>query len=93
MKYCVFGDFIYWYSATYGPIFMKLGMLVKSHRTHVFTVFRKVLRFFLDFIGILVYFGHAPSLNDSVTSNQTTKFNIFLIIINLESPENCTAVV
>ena len=93
MKYCVFGDFIYWYSATYGPILMKLGMVVKSHRIHVFTVFRKVLSFCLDFIGIWVYFGHAPSLNDSVTSKESTKFNIFLIIINLEHPENCTAVV
>ena len=38
-------------------------------------------------------FGHAPFKNDPVIANQRTKFNIFLIIIDLECPENVTAVV
>ncbi len=36
---------------------------------------------------------HAPFLNDPIIANQRTKFNIFSIIIDLESPENITAVV
>ena len=38
-------------------------------------------------------FGHAPFKNDPVIANQRTKFNFFLIIIDLESPQNITAVV
>ncbi len=43
------------YSATYGPISMKLYIIVKSHRSHVLTKFRKVLSFRLGFIGFWVY--------------------------------------
>ncbi len=45
----------YCYSATYGPIAMKLCMAVKGHLTHVFTNFRKVSSFCLGFIGLWVY--------------------------------------
>ncbi len=54
-KYCVFEGFFYCYSATYGPIAMKLCMAVKGHLTHVFTNFRKVSSFCLGFIGLWVY--------------------------------------
>ncbi len=36
---------------------------------------------------------HAPFLNETVIANQRAKFNIFSIIIDLESPEIITAVV
>ncbi len=55
LKYCVFEGFFYCYSATYGPIAMKLCMAVKGHLTHVFTNFRKVSSFCLGFIGLWVY--------------------------------------
>ncbi len=54
LKYCVFEGFFYCYSATYGPIAMKLCMAVKGHLTHVFTNFRKVSSFCLGFIGLWV---------------------------------------
>ncbi len=38
-------------------------------------------------------FGHTHFLNDPVIANQSEKFNIYLIIIDLENTENCTAVV
>ncbi len=41
----------------------------------------------------MVICGHASFLNDPIIANQRTKFNIFSIIIDLESPENITAVV
>ncbi len=41
----------------------------------------------------MVICGHASFLNDTVIANERTKFKIFLIIIDLESPENITAVV
>ncbi len=52
LKYCVFEGFFYCYSATYGPIAMKLCMAVKGHLTHVFTNFHKVSSFGLGFIGL-----------------------------------------
>ncbi len=55
LKYCVFEGFFYCYSATYGPIAMKLCMAVKGYLTHVFTNFRKVSSFCLGFIGLWVY--------------------------------------
>ncbi len=48
----VFEGFFYCYSATYGPIAMKLCMAVKGHLKHVFTNFRKVSSFCLGFIGL-----------------------------------------
>ncbi len=42
---------------------------------------------------LLGLFVHAPFLNEPIISNQRTKFYIFLIIIDLESPENITTVV
>ncbi len=41
----------------------------------------------------MVVCGHAFFLNEPFIANQRTKFNIFLIIIDLESSENITAVV
>ncbi len=38
-------------------------------------------------------FCHAHFLNDPVIATQMVKFNFFKIIIDLESPENCTALV
>lgn len=38
------------YSATYGPILMKLCMIVKRNLTHDFTKFRKVLSFFFFYV-------------------------------------------
>ncbi len=40
------------YSATYGPISMKLCMAVEGYLTHVFTNFHKVSSFCLGFIGL-----------------------------------------
>ena len=42
---------------------------------------------------LLSVFCHAPFLNDPVTATQMPKFNFFLIIIDLESPENCPRLV
>ncbi len=36
---------------------------------------------------------HTPLLNEPIVANQRTTFNIFLIIIDLDSPEIITAVV
>ncbi len=54
-KFSFFESYFYCYSATYGPISMKLRMAVKGHLTHVFTNFRKVSSFRLGFIGLWVY--------------------------------------
>ncbi len=59
-KYCVFDVFLPVISATYGPIFMKLCMLVKSHVSHVFTMFCNVLSFRLGFIGLWLYVATPP---------------------------------
>ena len=89
----VFWDLFYCYSATYGLISMKLCMLVKSHLLHDVTEFHKVLSFRLGFIGFGVCLATPLFLYYPFTANQRTKFNIFLIIIDLESPQNITAVV
>ncbi len=44
-KYSDFENYFYCYSATYGPIAMKLCMAFKDHVTHVFTNFCKVSSF------------------------------------------------
>ncbi len=44
-KYSVFESYFYCYSATYGPISMKLCMAAKVNVTHVFTNFHKVSSF------------------------------------------------
>ncbi len=54
-KFSVFEIYFYCYSATYGPITMKLRMAVKVNVTHVLTNFRKVSCFCLGFIGLWVY--------------------------------------
>ncbi len=54
-KYSVFESYFYCYSATYGPIAMKLCMAFKGHVIHVFTNFCKVLSFGVGFIGLWVY--------------------------------------
>ncbi len=41
----------------------------------------------------MVICGPRPFLNEPIIANQRTKFNIFSMIIDLESPENITAVV
>ncbi len=66
-------------------------MLVKSHLKHVFTQFRKVLDFRSGFIGLWLYSGQAPFLNELIKANQRTKFHFFSIIIDLESPEIITS--
>ncbi len=76
------------YSATYGPISIKLCMLVNDVMSHMLTNFCEVLSFYLWFIGIWVYFDTPLSLNDPVLETQRSKFNFFSIIIDLESPEN-----
>ncbi len=40
-KYSVFESYFYCYSATYGPIAMKLCMAFKGHVTHVLPTFVK----------------------------------------------------
>ncbi len=55
LRNTVFWGLFHCYSATYGPISMKLCMLVKSHLTHVFTNFRKVSGFCSGFIGLWLY--------------------------------------
>ncbi len=37
--------------------------------------------------------NQAPFLNELILANQSAKFNSFSMIIDLESPENITAVV
>ncbi len=54
-KYSVFESYFYCYSATYGPIAMKLCMAFKGHVIHVFTNFCKVSSFGVGFIGLWVY--------------------------------------
>ncbi len=81
------------YSATYGPIAMKLCMAIKGHLTHVFTNFRKVSSFCLGFIGLWVYVATPTSVNEPIKANQRTKFHFFSIIIDLEYPEIINAVV
>ncbi len=56
----VFLRAIFSYSATYGPIFMKLFMIVNSYLTHVFTNFCKFSRFGLGFIGFWLYVTRLP---------------------------------
>ncbi len=92
-KYSVFESYFYCYSATYGPISMKLCMAVKSYLTHVFTNFRKVSSFCWGFIGLWVCVATPTFLNEPIIANQRTKFHFFSIIIDLESPEIITAVV
>ncbi len=70
---------------------MKLCIL-KSHMTHVFTKFHG-FEFSFRFYRHLGTCSHAPFLNDPVVANQSTIIIIFLIIIDLESPENCSVVV
>ncbi len=72
---------------------MKLFLLVNSHLTHVFSNFRKVSSFCLGFIGFWLCVTTPLFLNETVVANQRAKFNIFSIIIDLESPEIITAVV
>jgi hypothetical protein len=45
------------YSATYGPISIKFGMLVNDVMSHMLTNFCEVLSFHLGFIGFLMYFA------------------------------------
>ena len=45
------------YSATYGPISIKFGMLVNDVMSHMLTDFCEVLSFYLGFIGYLMYFA------------------------------------
>ncbi len=61
----LYRNIVFWglpncYSATYGPISMKLCMLFKSHVSHVFKKFRKVLSFRLSFIGLWLYVATPP---------------------------------
>ncbi len=88
----VFESCFYCYSATYGPIAMKLCMAVEGYLTHVFTNFHKVSSFCLGFIGLWLC-DQAPFLNELILANQRTKFHFFSMIIDLESPEIITAVV
>ncbi len=83
LKYCVFEGFFYCYSATYGPIAMKLCMVVKGHLTHVFTNFRKVSSFCLGFIGLGFMWPRPLLVNEPIKANQRTKFHFFSIIIDL----------
>ncbi len=92
-KYSVFESYFYCYSATYGPISMKLCKAVKDNVTNVFTNFHKVSRFCLGFIGLWVCVATPTFLNEPILANQRTKFHFFSIIIDLESPEIITAVV
>ncbi len=92
-KYSVFESYFYCYSATYGPISMKLCKAVKVNVTNVFTNFHKVSRFCLGFIGLWVCVATPTFLNEPILANQRTKFHFFSIIIDLESPEIITAVV
>jgi len=55
LRNTVFLIIFHCYSATYGPISMKLCKFVQSHLKHVFTQFRKVLDFHLGFIGFGEY--------------------------------------
>ncbi len=71
---------------------MKLCMIVKSHLTR-FHHISEGFEFSFRFYRLLSTCGHTPFLNDPVIDNQGTKFNFFLIIIDLESPENITTVV
>ena len=45
------------YSANYGPISIKFGMLVNDVMSHMLTNFCEVLSFHLGFIGFLMYFA------------------------------------
>ncbi len=87
-----FEVFFYCYSATYGPIAMKLCMAVKGHLTHVFTTFVKFQVLF-RFYRPLGYVATPTVVNEPNKANQRTKFHFFSIIIDLESPEIITAVV
>ncbi len=60
---------------------------------HMFSPSFVKFEFSFTFHRLMVICGHASFLNDPVIANQRTKFNIFSIIIDLESPENITAVV
>ncbi len=92
-KYSVFESYFYCYSATYGPIAMKLRMAFKGHVIHVFTNFCKVSSFGVGFIGLWVMWPRPLVVNEPIKANQRTKFHFFSIIIDLESPEIITAVV
>ncbi len=88
-KYSVFESF-YCYSATYGPISMKLCMAVKViwHMfSPTFIKFQVLFRFYRPLVMCT-----RPFLNELILANQRTKFHFFSIIIDLESPE-ITAVV
>ena len=81
------------YSATYCPIFTKLGMLLHHAMAHLLIDFFEVWGFPLGCVGFWVFFCPAPFLNDPVTARQMQKFHFFSIIIDLETPENCARLV
>ncbi len=76
-KYSVFESYFYCYSATYGPISMKLCKAVKVNVTNVFTNFHKVSRFCLGFIGLWVCVATPTFINEPILANQRTKFHFF----------------
>ncbi len=51
------------------------------------------IKFYFRLYRHLGIFGQSPFLKDHVIASQRVNFNMFLIIIDLESPEKCTAVV
>jgi len=76
------------YSATYGPISMKLCMLLRRVMRHMLINFCENFEFSFRIYMILGAFCPIPFVNDPVKANQKQKFYFFSIIIYLESPEN-----